>query len=342
MANKILSIAIPTYNMERYLGRCLDSLVAVRQVDVLEIIIVNDGSTDRSSEIAHCYANEYPNSVMVIDKQNGNYGSCVNAALKVTTGKYFRVLDSDDWVDTDGLERLIDKLKDAEADAVVTHFSKEFAATGKSITIGTAFNRFNETLPFGPEPLVGVDIETDFVMHKLTYRTALLIKIGFRQTEGISYTDSEYVYYPLMAANSIVFFNICFYRYFIGREGQSISIPSRIKHTDDMLVILMRIMNSPYSGNEQSGFRKQVRLNLLCTFFASYYWSVLVIQKLTPANNESLRKLDSTLQAWDNELFYKLDTVKCLGLKYIKYWRRTDRTVIPSGLYCMLRKFFRN
>lgn len=342
MANKILSIAIPTYNMERYIERCLDSLVAVRQVDALEIIVVNDGSTDCSSEIAHRYANKFPNLVMVIDKQNGNYGSCVNAALKVATGKYFRVLDSDDWVNTDGLELLLDKLKNATADAVVTHFSKEFAATGKSITIGTAFNRFNETLPFGPEPLIGVDIDKDFVMHKLTYRTALLIKIGFRQTEGISYTDSEYVYYPLMSASSIVLFDICLYRYFIGREGQSISIPSRIKHTNDMLVILMRIMDSQSEENEQNGFRKQVELNLLSTFFASYYWSVLVIQGLTPINNENLRKLDSALKAWNDELYYKLDSIKCFGLKYIKYWRRTNRAIIPSGLYCMLRKFFRN
>ena len=342
MANKILSIAIPTYNMERYLGRCLDSLVAARRTDALEIIVVNDGSTDCSSEIAHRYAKEHPNSIIVIDKKNGNYGSCVNAALKVATGKYFRVLDSDDWVDTDGLVQLLDKLKNAEADAVVTHFSKEFAATGKSVTIGTTFSRFNETLPFGPEQLSGVDIGTDFVMHKLTYRTALLVKIGFHQTEGISYTDSEYVYYPLMAVNSIVFFDICLYRYFIGREGQSISIPSRIKHTDDMLVILMRIMASPSDKNEHNEFRKQVGLSLLSTFLASYYWSVLVIQKLTPINNENLRKLDSALKAWNDELYYKLDTVKCLGLKYIKYWRRTNLTIIPSRIYCMLRKFFRN
>ena len=136
MANKILSIAIPTYNMERYLGRCLDSLVAARRTDALEIIVVNDGSTDCSSEIAHRYAKEHPNSIIVIDKKNGNYGSCVNAALKVATGKYFRVLDSDDWVDTDGLVQLLDKLKNAEADAVVTHFSKEFAASPVRIQKG--------------------------------------------------------------------------------------------------------------------------------------------------------------------------------------------------------------
>ena len=109
-----------------------------------------------------------------------------------------------------------------------------------------------------------------------------------------------------------------------------------------MLVILMRIMASPSDKNEHNEFRKQVGLSLLSTFLASYYWSVLVIQKLTPINNENLRKLDSALKAWNDELYYKLDTVKCLGLKYIKYWRRTNLTIIPSRIYCMLRKFFRN
>ena len=342
MENKILSVAIPTYNMERYLGRCLDSLVAVRQADALEIIVVNDGSTDHSSEIAHRYAAEHLDSVRVIDKPNGNYGSCVNAALGVATGKYFRVIDSDDWADTGGLEQLLDKLKDTEADAVVTHFSKEFAASGKSVLISTAFSRFGETLPFGPEPLVGVDIGTDFVMHKLTYRTALLREIGFRHTEGISYTDTEYVYYPLMAARSIVFYDLRLYRYFIGREGQTISIPARVKHADDMLAILRRMIDTSLDTGRRNAFRDSVRLALLRTFFASYYWSVLVIQKLTPANAEKLRRLDNALREWNAELYCSLDSVKCLGVRYIRYWRRTGRTAIPSRLYGLLRKIFKN
>lgn len=342
MKNKILSVAIPTYNMERYLGRCLDSLVAVRQIDALEIIVVNDGSTDRSSEIAHRYEKVHPGSLTVVDKPNGNYGSCVNAALKIASGKYFRVLDADDWVDTQGLGLLLDRLREATADVVVTHFSKEFTHKHKSVLVGTAFRRFGETLQFDSEALAGITIATDFVMHKLTYRTDLLRATGFRQTEGISYTDTEYVYYPLMSAGSIVFFDICLYRYFIGREGQSISIPSRIKHTDDMLVILKRIMDSPSGESEKSGFRGQVRLKLLCAFLASYYWSVLVIQKLTPENNENLRSLDNALKAWDRELYQELDAVRCLGVKYIRHWRRTGKAAIPSGLYGTLRKIFKD
>ena len=94
---KVLSLCIPSYNMEAYLGRCVDSLLAEEVIDKLEIIIVNDGSKDRTLEIANAYRDRYPQSVVVVDKPNGHYGSTVNAALKVATGRYFRLLDADDW-----------------------------------------------------------------------------------------------------------------------------------------------------------------------------------------------------------------------------------------------------
>lgn len=96
---KQISIIIPTYNMEKYIGQCLDSLL-IPEFDEVEILVVNDGYKDRSSEIAHSYANRYPDSIRVIDKSNGNYGSCINAALPVATGRYVKILDADDSFDT--------------------------------------------------------------------------------------------------------------------------------------------------------------------------------------------------------------------------------------------------
>ena len=84
--NKVISILIPTYNMEKYLGRCLDSLL-IEEIDIVEVIVINDGSKDRSSEIAHSYEERFPNSFVVIDKENGNYGSCINAGLSRASGK---------------------------------------------------------------------------------------------------------------------------------------------------------------------------------------------------------------------------------------------------------------
>lgn len=102
---KLLTIVIPTYNMQDYLHRCLYSLVLEDEqlMSQLEVLVINDGSKDRSSEIGHEYEAKYPDVIRVIDKENGNYGSCVNRALAEATGKYFRMLDADDWCDTSAL-----------------------------------------------------------------------------------------------------------------------------------------------------------------------------------------------------------------------------------------------
>lgn len=339
MDAKIISIAIPTYNMEQYLSRCLESLIGISNLDSAEIIVVNDGSSDASSEIAHRYAIKYPSSVVVIDKKNGNYGSCVNEALKIATGAYFRVLDADDWFDTKGFEEFIEKLRITVVDVAVTHFSKEFVFKKKRVEVKTSFKHFNEVIPVDSTLLNEVAIIKDFVMHKLTYRTELLRNIHYRQIEGISYTDSEYVYYPLMNVQSIIFFDIMLYRYFIGREGQTISIPVRIKHMNDMYLILDRIMGTTIMVNHNS-FLYKVQLELLQNFFASYYWSVLVIQKLSEINENKLQELDLLLETWNKTVYLSLYNIKCLGVKYIYYWRKRRVQIIPYRLYCLFRKIF--
>lgn len=105
---KILTIVIPTYNMQDYLRRCLDSLIVPEeQMQLLEVLVVNDGSKDNSSAIAHEYQDKYPGTFRVIDKENGNYGSCVNRGLKEATGKYIKILDADDWFDTKALTSFV-------------------------------------------------------------------------------------------------------------------------------------------------------------------------------------------------------------------------------------------
>ena len=114
--SKLLSIIIPTYNMEALLPRCLDSLLVDGALEQLEAIVVNDGSRDGSLAIANSYKERFPDTVTVIDKPNGNYGSTINAALPVAKGKYVKVLDSDDWFNSDALLQYLDSLKSVDAD----------------------------------------------------------------------------------------------------------------------------------------------------------------------------------------------------------------------------------
>ena len=120
---KILTIVIPTYNMQDYLRRCLDSLIVPEeQMQLLEVLVVNDGSKDNSSAIAHEYQDKYPDTFRVIDKENGNYGSCVNRGLKEASGKYIKILDADDWFDKTILARYVEFLKTLNVDLVLTDY----------------------------------------------------------------------------------------------------------------------------------------------------------------------------------------------------------------------------
>ena len=117
---KLLTISIAAYNAEEYLANCLESLVKSKFLNEIEIIVVNDGSKDNTKDIGEEYARKYPYSICVINKENGGYGSTIEASLSRATGKYFKLLDSDDYFSTEGLDALISKLAESEADTVIT------------------------------------------------------------------------------------------------------------------------------------------------------------------------------------------------------------------------------
>ena len=129
---KILTIAVPVYNTEKYISRCLDSMLIDEVLDDIEIITINDGSKDNSINILREYEKKYPNTVVVIDKENGGHGSGVNAGLKNATGKYYRVIDSDDWVNSKDFVTFVKNLKKDDADLVITNYSKEHVYNGAS------------------------------------------------------------------------------------------------------------------------------------------------------------------------------------------------------------------
>ena len=132
--DKILTVVIPTYNMESYLEKCLDSVLVEQVIGLIEVMIVNDGSKDSSLLIAKRYQNRYPGSIVVVDKKNGNYGSCLNLAFSLAKGKYIRTLDADDCFDSIELVKFIEKLCSLpeNIDLVLTNYVVNIVGTGKS------------------------------------------------------------------------------------------------------------------------------------------------------------------------------------------------------------------
>lgn len=240
---KLLTLAISAYNMQEYLGKCLDSVTRPDIPDTLEVIIVNDGSKDKTSEIAHQYEKRFNSIVRVIDKENGHYGSCINKALEVATGKYFRPLDADDWMNTDALVSLLSLLENNDNDLIVTTHTNylddnrvNHIKIPDSIIVNKKYDL--KTLDFQKEK-----IDCFLKMHTMTYKTSILKNMSLKLSTGISYTDSEYCMFPLDKANSVIFYDLDLYQYNLSREGQTMQQSIITKSVKPFYLISMKMID---------------------------------------------------------------------------------------------------
>lgn len=216
--SKVLTISVAAYNVEKVLEKCLSSLVLPDEyMSKLEVIVVNDGSKDTTSDIAHRYADKYPETYIVVDKENGGYGSTVNTSMQLATGKYFRLLDGDDWYVTENIPKLIDYLEKCEDDIVLSPYSEVYMPDEKQIIVNT-------------------DID-NVAMHAMTVRTRLLIDNRVTIAEHCFYTDTEFVIYSLLPAKSISTCDMPIYCYRLGMEEQSVSLAGKKKHFEDAMKV---------------------------------------------------------------------------------------------------------
>lgn len=328
---KLLTIAVPTYNMEEYLDRCLSSLVVDGdRMALLEVLVVNDGSKDRSSEIAHGYASRYPGTFRVIDKQNGNYGSCINAALPEARGKYIKVLDADDFVEKESLVRMLDGLDTQDdADMVITDIRYVDGS-------GQTCDQLSFGLP-GSERIAVEALDRTTIcrlhMHAITYRTDVLKSIGYRQSEGISYTDLEWTYYPMEKVSSVRYSGFPLYVYNTSREGQTTSWK---KHCSDMWMemgIVEKMLaryhaRNGYQDLPQSEYMKE---KLLC--YIRQIYSYFLLQYPHHLKQSDLRAFDKAVSLCP-DLYSELSgtsvSVHRMGdVRYIREWRKHHSRVSP-------------
>lgn len=223
---KQISIIIPTYNMEKYIGRCLDSLL-IPEIDQVEVLVVNDGSKDRSSEIAHSYAERYPDSIRVIDKANGNYGSCINAALPLCTGRYVKVLDADDTFDTQAFSRFVCSLTNIDSDVVITDMIVVDENNNESAKSNHSSKKCDFATNYTFDDIYNSGLLRGITMHSVAYNIRYFNTLTYHQTEHISFTDTEWVGIPIALATTFRILNIGnLYRYLVGRIGQTVD-PNR-------------------------------------------------------------------------------------------------------------------
>lgn len=233
---KILTISIAAYNMEKYIEETLTSLIDENYIDKLEIFVVDDGGTDKTLEIVRPYAQKYPNSIIPIHKKNGGYGSVINTCIRLATGKYFKQLDGDDWFVKDNLKDFIEILSKTNADYVITPAIKYYEKTREEIiqdccrNIKEGLYTFNELC-----------FQEALSMYCSTFRTTLLQKKSLRVTENCLYTDTEFICLPIPYIDSIYVLPLPIYVYRIGRTGQSMSFEGIKKHYKEHEIVLWNI-----------------------------------------------------------------------------------------------------
>ncbi len=271
--DKLLTIVVPAYNMHDYLHRCLDSVCVESVMDDVQIIVVNDGSTDDTSEIAHSYQRHYPNYIHVIDKENGNYGSCMNVALPLAVGKYFRTLDADDMLNSSVFPSFVDDLRSTQADIIISNrVNRRFY--DENFREESAFDsniQLNEDIPIMDSLLLDKSVVEQFHVMNIVYKTALLQNIGFRWTEGVFYSDHEYIIMPLRYVKHVRYVSFPLYQYFVGREGQSTSRTQSNKNFMSRYLVTNRILDDLLNDKPQCQFVYVMYLYVLMRLLPNLY-----------------------------------------------------------------------
>jgi glycosyltransferase involved in cell wall biosynthesis len=235
----------------------------------VEVIVVDDGSTDHTADLAREYCRLYPDIVRLIQKENGGHGSAVNCGLQAAEGTFFKVVDSDDWLDPSAYRNVLEVLRRAESvDLVVTNYVYEYFTKGKRKCV-----KFGNVLPVGEvitwEKMKRFRISQFMIMHAMIYRTEVLRRSGLRLPEHTFYVDNIFAYVPLPFVKKLMYVDLDLYRYFIGRADQSVNTQVMIKRIDQQLRVT-KVMADSYDlfADVPSQMLQAYMLHYLCIMVA--------------------------------------------------------------------------
>ena len=270
---KLISFVVPCYNSQEYMEKCINSLL--KGGGDIEIIIVNDGSSDNTAAIADKFHDKYPDIIKVIHKQNGGHGSGVNAGLAAATGKYFKVVDSDDWVDEKALLQVLATLKnyvdtDTPIDLLIANYVYEHVEDNTQNVVHYK-GVFPKDKMFGWSEMISINPVRYIIMHSVTYRTEILRQSGVVLPEHTFYVDNLVLYIPLVLTKNLYYLDVDFYRYYIGRSDQSVNAKVMVKRIDQQI----RVTNLLLEAHNISEIKKtSPKLARYMVYFLSIMYTI--------------------------------------------------------------------
>ena len=302
---KLLTFAIPCYNSQDYMEHCIETLLPGGE-DV-EILIVDDGSKDRTAEIADAYEAKYPGIVRAIHQENGGHGEAVNAGIRNATGLFFKVVDSDDWVDAESYRKILEKLrelaggKDTLDMFIANYVYEKEGAKHKKVMRCSALPKdrmftWRDVSHFRKGQYI--------LMHSVIYRTQLLRECGLELPKHTFFVDNIYVYTPLPSVKNIYYMDVDFYRYFIGREDQSVNEKVMIGRIDQQIRV-NKIMVDEFDLWKIPN-RKLRRYMFNYLEIITVISTIMLIRSGTEENLEKKRELWQYIKKKDIRLFHHL------------------------------------
>ena len=303
---KYISFAIPCYNSEAYMEKAIQSILPGGE-DV-EIIVVNDGSSDGTSEVAKKYEEKYPGIVKAVDKENGGHGDAVNTGLAHATGVYFKVVDSDDWVDEEALLKILSAVKgfvdaDSKVDMLISNYVYEkVGMTHKKVI------HYRNVLPqnqvFRWDDIGSFHLDQYILMHSVIYRTEMLRLCQLKLPKHTFYVDNIYVYYPLPHVRTLYYMDVDFYRYFIGREDQSVNEKVMISRIDQQIYVTKSMISMYELRMVESKKLRKYMINYLAIMMTVS--SIILIRSKTEENLEKKKALWKYLKEVDYRVYWKI------------------------------------
>lgn len=331
MEGKLVTVIVPSYNVEKTLGETLDSLLDTDYPELLEIIVVNDGSKDNTVSVAQKYLDKYPDSVRLVNKENGGHGSTINSGILNATGKYFKVVDGDDWVEQVGWNNFLKKLSRVDSDVVVTNYYE-----------------VNDHSKEKKEKILGEGIKTDTVlefkdiytkanipMHGFTIRTSILKNNNIIIDEKCFYVDMEFILLPIPYVKTITFFKEFVYLYRVAQENQSISSKGWMAHRNDHIKVVRRLVKELKNSQSVSPTENYMYMEnrIVKSIISRFSLGFKFNKDLIPEFLKEQKTLDGYLNQEYPVLFAKSEKNKLVSI--------IRKSRYNSVLYYLLRKIWR-
>lgn len=309
MQNKLLSIVIPVFNIAQYITKCIESFEKVNEkyYSLFELIIVNDGSTDSSLQVIEEMLEGSSLTVRIISKENGGHGSTINVGITEAKGKYFKVIDGDDWINIGEFEQFLEKIAHVDVDMIITNYSEQHIYNNEVLPISFK-GKIQENVVLTGLPAKRIP------MHSLTYRTSILKNNNIQISEKTFYVDTEYTLLPLKYVENYIYFALDLYQYFLGRPDQSMNINVMKQKSDHHVRVTKRVLDFYLEIFEENQIKQIVRESL--DYLINKQIQLLIMNMQVDEIYELLSYADKRNYQWEYDKSKKTISLVAINYKF--------------------------